>query len=340
MKELNVGVVGLGLGRHFVAACASSGSVGRVIICDPDAKRRNAIRKEVPAVAGGYERIEEMLEKERLDAVCIVTPDHLHRPHASLCLDAGCHVLMTKPLATNLEDGRAIVTAAETKGKDLMVAHERRFRSRFRKIKSLLDERSLGEIILLQMNQVADKRAQFARSPWYASDQAGRTAIVGTGIHEVDMLRFLVNKPILSVSARGNRLGTLEFPQDKTTATVIQFEGGAIGQTAVSYEAHWPRDGGQLDHFLLVATGGVVRGRRYAIDGSPGWEDLPMDDHEIPASCRRAVEAFLEALVEGRELPVSAREAYATLAACVAADESAATGRPVVPDSADFKKGR
>lgn len=336
MKELKVGVVGLGLGRHFVAACARSESVGRVTVCDPDVKRRDAIQEEVPAVAQGYDRIEEMLAKERLDAVCVVTPDHLHRPHASLCLDAGCHVLMTKPLATNLEDGRAIVTAAEEKGKTLMVAHEMRFRARFRKTKSLLDAGDLGEIILLQMNQLSDKRGQFTRSPWYASDQAGRTAIVGTGIHEVDMLRFLINRSILSVSARGNRLGTLEFPKDKTTATVIQFEGGAIGQTAVSYEAHWPRDEGLLSHFLLVATRGVVHGRRFSIDGGPGWIDLPVDDSEIPAGCRGSVDAFLKALVEGREAPVPARDAYATLAACVAADESAATGKAVVPDLVNF----
>ena len=336
MSELTVGVVGLGLGRHFVDACARSESVRRVVVCDLDADRREEIRDAYPAVAQGYASIEEMLEQEQLDAVCIVTPDHLHRPHATLCLEAGCHVLMTKPLATNLEDGRAIVRAAEGTGKRLMVAHERRFRACYRALKSLLDEGALGEVILVQSNQVSDKRGQFARSPWYASAKTGRSAIVGTGIHDVDMVRFLVGRPIESVGACGNRLGTLAFPRDKTTATVIQFEGGAIGQTAVSYEAHWPRGGRGLDHFLLVATRGIVQGRRVSIDGGPGWVDLPMDANGIQAGCSGSVDAFLEALVQGTPVPVSGRDAYATLAACVAADESAATGRFVVPDSAEF----
>ena len=336
MQGLKLGVVGLGLGRHFVDACVKSESVGRVVVCDPDADRREEIRDAYPVVSQGYDGIEEMLGRERLDAVCIVTPDHLHRPHATLCLEAGCHVLMTKPLATNLEDGRAIVGAAERTGKALMVAHERRFRARFRKLKSLLDQGALGEVILLQINQVANKRGQFERSPWYASAEAGRSAIVGTGIHDVDMLRFLIGRPILSVGACGNRLGALAFPRDKTTATVIQFEGGAIGQAAVSYEAHWPRGGRGLDHFLLVATRGIVQGRRVSIDGGAGWADLPMDDNGIQAGCGGSVDAFLGALVQGTPVPVSGRDAYATLAACVAADESAATGRFVVPDSADF----
>lgn len=336
MNELSIGVVGLGLGRHFAEACLASESVSRVVVCDPDAARRKEIRDTHPAVAADYDGIEAMLAQEQLDAVCIVTPDHLHKPHATLCLETGCHVLMTKPLATNLADGRAIVLAAETAGLALMVAHEQRFRSRFRALKSLLESDALGEVILLQINQIADKRRQFASSPWYASVEAGRSAVVGTGIHDVDMLRFLIDRPILAVAASGNRLGSLAFPLDKTTATVVQFEGGAIGQTAVSYEAHWPRGESRQDLFLLVATRGVVQGSRYAIDGVPGWADLPMDENGIRAGCGGCVHAFILALVQGKPVPVTGREAYATLAACVAADESAQTGAFVVPDAGDF----
>ena len=336
MKELKVCVAGLGLGRHFVAGCAKSDSVARVTICDPDEDRQKQIRKDTPAIAASYVDIRRMLEVEKPDAVCVVTPDHMHREHAELCLKAGCHVLMTKPLATNLEDGRAIVRASEKAGLRLMIAHERRFRTRFKAIRSLLNEDKLGDIILLQMNQISDKRDQFSRSQWYASAEAGRSAIVGTGIHEVDLLRFLIGRRIKSVSAYGNRLGSMEFPRDKTTAAVFQFEGGAIGQTAVSYECHWPSAGKPNDHLLLVGTKGVVHGRQFAFDGGSGWEELPMDEVEIATGCGGSVQSFLKAIVRDTEIPVTARDAYATLAACIAADESAATGASVVPDTDNF----
>ena len=242
---------------------------------------------------------------------------------------------MTKPLATTLEDGKAIVRAAERSGRKLMVAHERRFRSRVKALKALLASGELGDLIMVQANQISDKRAQFARSPWYASPAAGRSAVVGTGIHEIDLLRFLVDRPLLGVSAVGNRIGAMTFPADKTTATVLRFEDGVIGQTAVSYECHWPKDR-PADHFLLVASRGVVSGGRVARDGRDGWEELPVDVSEIAAGCAGAVHAFLDAVVNGTEVPVQPRDAYATLAACVAADVSAATGRTVVPDAADF----
>ncbi len=80
MKELKLGVVGLGLGRHFVGACVGADSVGRLVVGDPDPERMDSVRKEFPGVARGYGEIEQMLAEEKLDAVCIVTHDHLHRP--------------------------------------------------------------------------------------------------------------------------------------------------------------------------------------------------------------------------------------------------------------------
>ena len=230
MKELHVGVVGLGLGRHHLAAYARAEGVGRLVICDTDAERLARTRAEFTEVAAAYQDVQAMLDAERLDAVSIVTPDHLHRPHAEACLRAGCHVLLTKPLATNLQDGRSIVRAAEAAGRKLMVAHERRFRSRFKRIQQMLDAGGLGQIIHLRIDAIQDKRQQFAQSPWYASAEAGRTPLVGSGIHEVDLLRHFIGRPIRSVCAYGNRLGGLDFPTDKTTAALYRFDGGAIGQ--------------------------------------------------------------------------------------------------------------
>lgn len=337
MNKFRVGVVGLGLGRHYVAAYAAEETVGRLVVCDLDEERLGDIQAAFPTVEESYRDLEAMLEAEQLDAVSIVTPDHLHRPHSVACLEAGCHVLQTKPLATNLEDGRAIVQAAKASGKVLMVAHERRFRTRERAIKSILDSGDLGDIIHLRIDAVQDKRGQFRRSPWYASAEAGRTALAGSGIHEVDMVRYLVGKPIVSVSAYSNRLGTLSFPKDKTTAALFQFEGDTIGQVTVTYEAHWPKGSQIDDHFRLIGTKGIIVGSQVARDGRDGWDALPVDRSPIVTGTKGCVEAFLKTIVEGVPVAVSGREAFASLAACVAADESAASGQPTVPARADFE---
>ena len=310
MKELKVGVVGLGLGRFFVAACARSESVGRVTVCDPDTKRRDAIRKELPAVAQGYDGIEEMLEKERLDAVCVVTPDHLHRPHASLCLDAGCHVLMTKPLATNLEDGRAIVTAAEEKEKTLMVAHEMRFRSRFRKIKSLLDAGDLGEIILLQMNQISDKRGQFIRSPWYASDQAGRTAIVGTGIHLIDTVLSFFSKPARITSHR-----TTDADGARCEA-ILEFSDGGRGIVAIEPAAGIVEESYELigpDYRLFADTHHDSLTIHEEDKLVYSWSAPDYTASHVLSGCYYETEAFLRAVAGLEPYTPTLAEAVATI---------------------------
>jgi predicted dehydrogenase len=337
MEKLRVGIVGLGLGRVHTGAYLADERVGRVVVCDADARRIEATRAGFPAVAAGYLTLEQMLDKEKLDAVSITTPDNLHRPHALLCLQAGCHVLLAKPLATNLDDGRAIVRATEATGKLLMVAHERRYRASTIKIVELLKSGVLGDIIHLRIDSIQDKREQFRRAPWYASPEAGRTALVGSGIHEVDRLRYLIGRPIVSVAAYSNRLGTMDFPLAKTTSASYQFEGGAIGQVTVCYEAHWPK--GELidDTFRLVGTKGLVVGKKYTWDGDGDWHDLPGEVEPVAEGSRGCVAAFLQVLLAGQETPVPAREAFASLAAAVAADQSAASGMKTVPAPVDFE---
>jgi predicted dehydrogenase len=332
MEPLTVGVIGLGLGYHHVAAYAQTAEVGRVVICDVDPGRLERTRAAF-SVDASYQDIEAMLQAEHLNAVSIVTPDHLHRPHAERCLAAGCHVLLTKPIATNLADARAIVRCADATGRKLMIAHERRFRSRFCKIKELLRSGALGEIVHLRIDAIQDKRRQFQRAPWYASAEAGRTALVGSGIHEVDLLRYLIDRPIRSVFAFSNRLGLLEFPTDKTTAALYQFEGDVIGQVTVTYEAHRPAGSPPSTGFCLVATKGMVVGNRVALDDTGQWEDLPRDEREIVTGTYGCVRSFVQAILHNAPVAISGREGFASLAACVAADMSAASGKPVVPDT-------
>jgi predicted dehydrogenase len=332
---LKAGIVGMGLGRHHLAAYADSPHVDRIVLCDLDRARLEPFKAKHAKVSAIYTDLEEMLKRERPDVMSVTTPDHLHRPHATTCLAAGCHVLLTKPLATNLEDGRAIVAAADAaaaRGRKLMMAHERRFRPFFIEVKKLLDSGRLGEIIHIRSDSIQDKRKQFERAPWYASPAAGRSALVGSGIHQVDVLRFLVGRPLLAAFGYGNKLGEMTFPADKTTSALFRFEGGAIAQVTVTYEAHWPRAGAIEDIFRLVASKGVIVGNKVCMDGEDDWMTIPKDDNPIPASSAALTHVFIDCVVNDREVAVSVREGFLSLAAAVAADRSGAAGKELAPE--------
>ena len=326
-------VVGLGLGRHFVAALAGNPQISRMVVCDPDQGRQDSIREEHPGIAQGYADLDTMLNDEQLDLVCLVTPDHLHRPHAESCFSAGCHILQTKPLATNLDDARAIIRASKGANRKLMIAHERRFRPSVLKIKSIVDSGEIGDLIHLRVDAIQDKREQFVRAPWYASAEAGRSAINGTGIHEVDLVRHLANRAITSVSAFANQLGDLDFPKDKTTAAIFQFDNSVVGQVTVTYEGRWPRGAYIDDHLRILGTEGSIFGNKVFRTGQDDWEPIDTQPGEIVQGIKSCVDTFVKALANDTPVPVSGPDAFASLAAAVAADHSAASGTPHIPES-------
>ncbi len=337
MTTLAVGVLGLGLGRHHVGWYAGSDAIRRLVLCDPNEERVRATREAFPQVAAAYPSLEEMLTHEHLDAISVTTPDHLHRPHAVQCLEAGCHVLLAKPIATTLEDARAIIAAEEAGSARLMLAHERRYRVSTLAIKEHLAQGTLGQVIHLTIDSIQDKREQFRRAPWYAAPEAGRSAIVGSGIHQVDLVRYLVGEPVESVMAYANRLGDMTFPKDKTTAALFSFPSGAIGQVTVTYEAHWPPTHRVDGHvFRLIGTRGVIMGDRMAVDGHDTWSDVPEADSPLVTGVLGCIEAFVDSLLHARPMTITGRDAYESLAAALAADESARSGRAVVPERADF----
>jgi predicted dehydrogenase len=85
-----------------------------------------------------------------------------------------------------------------------------------------------------------------------------------------------------------------------------------------------------------VGTRGIVVGDRFALDGRDDWGQLPTDPQPIVTGTFGCVESFLRAIVSDAPVAIPARDAFASLAACVAADASAATGRPAVPAGEDF----
>lgn len=337
MASLRIGVIGLGLGNLHVQNYLASSDVTSIVVCDPDEGRRAQALSSSERVVGAFEDPKTMLAFSPLDAVSVVTPDHMHREHAQLCFDAGVDVLLTKPIATNHEDASAVVQAARYAGKRLMIAQECRFRTRFAFLRDLISSGALGDIINIRVDSIWDKREQFARAPWYASVEANRSIMVGTAIHEVDLLRFLTGETPVSVRAVGNSIGELAFPSEKTVAALFAFAGGTIGQVTASYEARWPQSGGRPDQLRILGSKGAVMGDEYVTDPSGQWQPLPGDENEFLTGVGRSVSAFVDVLANGAQIPVTGEDALASLELCLAVDRATRTGEVVV---APFGTGR
>lgn len=112
MDKINVGVIGLGMGRHHIASYQNHPSAQVVAIADTDEVRLEEIGTKYNVVKR-YTSAEQMLLEEKIDLVSIATPNKFHCSLTLASFEAGCHVLCEKPMAMNAAEGREMLAAAK-----------------------------------------------------------------------------------------------------------------------------------------------------------------------------------------------------------------------------------
>ena len=124
-RPLRVGVVGVGvMGSNHARVFADVPGVKLVGVADPDPKRRDMVASAL--ACAGHSDVDDLL-LEGVDAVTIAAPTHLHQDLSLACIRRGVHVLVEKPIASSVQEGRAIIAAARRAGVTLMVGQVERF---------------------------------------------------------------------------------------------------------------------------------------------------------------------------------------------------------------------
>lgn len=190
----------LGYGRNgstmHAGPVASNPDFELAAVCDIDPARRElaAGRHACPV----YEDYREMLERERLDLVCVITRSDQHCRMTCDCLAAGVNVLVTKPWAVNAAEGEQMVAAAKASGKLLLPWLPSRWGSGLRRLRQLLAEGAIGDVFLV-------RRAVCSfgtRSDWQTERRFGGGYLLNWGAHIVDPPLQLIGSPVRSVYAR------------------------------------------------------------------------------------------------------------------------------------------
>ena len=115
------------------------------MVVDLSADRRNFVKSSYPSIETS-ERINDVIEDEKIDSVIISTPVATHFELAMQCLDAGKNVLIEKPMATTVEEVLQIGEQAKEKGLVAMVGHTFLYNAAVRFVKDLIDRGELGDI--------------------------------------------------------------------------------------------------------------------------------------------------------------------------------------------------
>lgn len=221
-KKLKVAVIGAGIyGIHHVDVYKQNPYVELVAVCDYSEKIRNDIEAKYGVKT--YASVEEMLSNEKLDAVSIATPDHLHVEPALQCINAGLHVMVEKPLATTVEDCEKILDAAEKNNVRVAVDFHKRWDPAAIYTYNQLNEGDHYPIRgYMNMDDTIDIPTKWFK--WGASSDP----ISFLGIHCVDLMRWYMGCEAVEVYAVGSKklLPSLGVDTYDSVQSIITFENG------------------------------------------------------------------------------------------------------------------
>ena len=179
-----------GIAKTHARALDAISSAEIVAVHDISIERAEAM---VSAYGGrAFARAEDAIAEAEL--VYVLTPPTTHRELVVLAMQAGKHVVCEKPLAASLEDGRAMVEAAEAYGVKLMVAFNMRFKKGFRYLKETLDSGRLGEVYHFWSHRFGlgiGKGYNWRTDPDLMCGMA-----IESLSHDIDLMRYMVGDPL------------------------------------------------------------------------------------------------------------------------------------------------
>lgn len=188
MKKLGLGVLGLGEGRSIISGGLSSQRWRVAALCDVNDElgRERLAEFGLPAriLTNDYDK---MLADPKVDVVGIYTPDHLHAEHVIRALQAGKHVICTKPFIDSLESARAVLDAVAKSGCQVMVGQSSRHFAPFARQREHYEQGILGDLICVEACYNADHR-WFLAKPWARKPEF--KWLYGGLSHPVDFVRW------------------------------------------------------------------------------------------------------------------------------------------------------
>jgi predicted dehydrogenase len=233
MKEIGIGVIGIGMGSNLLPINRVADSRLEVRgLCSqtPDKLTQLASRWGVDYYTTDYR---ELIARDDIDVIAIYSPDHLHIEQATAALNAGKHIICTKPMCTNLEDAIALVRLVEATGLKLLVGQTMRFDPEFVAAKQMADDGNLGEMIFAEAHYVHDARGFFPGTPWRL--QAPQDLMYGGASHPIDLLRWFFGdvEEVHAYGRKGNL--TPEYPYADNYLINLKFTSGVIARVLAAY---------------------------------------------------------------------------------------------------------
>ncbi|MDE2843335.1 MAG: Gfo/Idh/MocA family oxidoreductase [Chloroflexota bacterium] len=334
------GIISTGLHPENKIAPAINAAEGAelVAVYSRDQGRAEAFAQRHGASAA-YSSLDSLLNDSRVDGVFISSPNSLHAGQAVQAARAGKHVLSEKPMTTTLRDALDMVRACRDRGVKLGVGFELRHNPGHILARDLVRDGSLGRITLAQGQWGFGARGQEVFPPreglrqWWDDPDAmgGASTMMGTGVHVMDLLRFVMGEEIVEVAAITD--GQTEArPLEQIAVLSLRFGSGALGTLVCGRLLPDTRN-----DLAIYGINGRFTSRETVWEARKGDIEIISDTvnrkesypEDYLANFVAQTEDFQQAVSEDREPAATGVDGLRVVEVTLAAIESARTGRTV-----------
>jgi len=317
-------VVGLGMGRHRARTVAKTEGARLIGVADVRAELAQKIAEELECE--WHTDFRTFLDRPDVQVVWVMTPSGMHADIAIPALEAGKHVIVTKPMEVTLERADAMIAAAERNGCLLAVDFDMRFLKGAWQIRHAIAEGLFGKLILLE-GRLKWFRSQeyYSRSGWRGTWRYdGGGSLANQTIHLIDQLIWLGGE-VASVEAARIGVFAHDIETEDLGIAVLRFRNGAMG--TVLGTTTCPRD-----VYAVVEVHGDKGGAILDVSGQVRWffRDESVAPPEVSPPFANSAENMVAALREDASLVCEGREGRKSLELLTAIYRAAQTGQSVM----------
>ena len=287
MQPIRMGVIGQGLiwmRAHKPVLTAQQDVFAPVAFCDLSAERRAEAAAAFPG-APVLADADELLALPDIDVALVLTPIAYNAPTALKALRAGKHVIMEKPIARSVAEGRELIAAARTAGRRLFVLEQAVYRHADDVLLDLLTAGEIGDVYLWDRVFHAEPdqgpaHLRYSNTPWRKEADFPLGTLFDGGVHIIAGLTKLFGPP-QTVLATGQKMQPGYGDYDHAHMA-FRYANGISG--TFSHSSYVP---GLGNHFYIYGTAGVIVVERDRIVVSkPGQPDrvidAPFENHYLP----------------------------------------------------------
>jgi len=233
-EKVRIGLLGYGKVANLHAEAIRGLPNGELVsVCGRNRARRGEFAAKWKI--SSRDTAAEMAELDKADLVIVTTPHLQHRDGCLEAIEAGCHVLVEKPMATSTAQCDEMIAAAKNKARLLSVVGQRRWFPSCVRIKEAIDAGKIGKPSLLQLTILGWRdEAYYKSDPWRGSWAAeGGGILINQAPHQIDLMNWFMG-PIDEIQGYWDNFNHPYIDVEDSAVAVLKFKNGGLGSVLVS----------------------------------------------------------------------------------------------------------